>query len=507
MGILDLFRRYFRRPVAQPVMVRAMPKGRTSVDSVDNFPTNSWIVVPPSSYEQNWQLLNLSSKDFDQVDPARLLEMLADLSPEVSRALWDFLRMCNPGFEVEVKRPGSDVQDKRGQAAVEAFIDSLSDQYGTFDIVIGRLFTGAFLRGALCAELVLDKRGRMPLDLATPDPVSVRFRRRSDPERGDLWQPGQWQAHEFKPLDIPTFRYVPIDPLPNSPYGRPLAAPALFTSLFLLGILHDLRRVIQQQGYPRIDIDIDIAQLLEAAPHLAANTTEFNNFVSDLVTQVESAYSQLQPDDAYIHTSNVSVNRPVGAVDSSSLGGIDAIIKALERMAVRALKTMPLMLGITETTGDVQSNRQFEIFAAGIKSIQHYAETMLGRLFTLALEAQGIQANVTFTFAELRAAEELRDAQTETMRIANAKTKRDEGWQTQDESSIEITGTPAVAPAPIAQAPNPEIVQDDGDGQEQANNDEQAARDVWITELRQGRAIVTEALEAINLNGFHEKSY
>jgi hypothetical protein len=500
MAWYSRFLQFFRQPPPlrgiSPVMVRAMPKGRSSVDDMSNFPSNTWLMMPPANYESNWQLLNLSSKDFAYIEPARLLEMLADLSPEVSRGLWDFLRMCNPGYEVQALRIGSDVQDNRAQAAVQAFIDSLADQYGTFDIVIGRLFLGAFLRGALCAELVLDKRGRQPLDLATPDPASIRFRRRTDPERGDVWQPGQWQAYDFIPLDIPTFRYVPIDPMPSSPYGRPMAAPALFTTLFLLGMLHDLRRVIQQQGYPRLDLSIDVEKLLASAPHLAATPDQFNNFVAQLVAQVESAYSQLQPDDAYIHTSNVTVNRPVGTVDTSSLGGIDAIITMLERMAVRALKTMPLMMGITDNIGDVQSNRQFEIFAAGIKSIQHYAETMLGRLFTLALEAQGIQANVVFTFAELRAAEQLRDAQTETMRIANETAKYQAGWISQDEASEAITGHKAFSPTPITQpVAQPELVQDDGDGNERV--------DRWMEELIAGRTIVKDALHAIRANGYH----
>lgn len=491
---------FFRQPPAikgiTPVVVRAMPKGRTSTDTgINGFSSSTWLYVPPNDYEQNWSLLNLSSKDFALISPAELLEILADLSPEVSRALWDFLRMCNPGYTVVVKRPGGDAEDARGKAATDAFVAALNDKHGTFDVVIGRLLTGAFMRGGLCAELVLDQRGRMPMDLATPDPVSVRFRKRTDPVLGEQWQPGQWQDYDFVPLDIPTFRYVPIDPMMASPYGRPLAAPALFTSLFLLGMLHDLRRVIQQQGYPRIDLSVDVKQILDAAPHLATNPKDFSEFVANLVTEVEQVYSQLQPDDAYIHTSNVAVNRPVGAVDASSLGGIDAVITALERMAVRALKTMPLMMGISENVGDVQSNRQWEIFAAGIKSIQHYAETMLGRLFTLALEAQGIQAQVTFTFAELRAAERLRDAQTEAMEIANEKAKRDEGWQTQDEASIKITGTPAVAPAPVQQQAPPQLVQD--------NNDGQQLNAMWLTELREGKAIVSDALKAINLNGYH----
>lgn len=489
---------FFRQPVRgiSPVMVRAMPRGRSSVDNINSFSSATWMLTAPSNYEQNWQLLNLSSKDFDQIDPSRLLEMLTQLSPEVSRAFYDFRIMCNPGYTVKAKRYNSDAQHAVGQAAVQAFIDKLNSQsHGSFDEIIDMQWAGAFVYGAMCAELVLDKRGRLPLTIATPNPSSIRFRRRTDPELGDIWQPGQWQESDFKPLDIPTFFYRSFGRMFDSPHGIPLAAPSLFTSLFLLGMLHDLRRVIQQQGYPRIDLSVDIVKMLEAAPHLAANTEQFDKWVGDLVTQVEQVYSQLQPDDAYIHTSNVSVNRPVGAVDASSLGGIDAIITALERMSVRALKTNGLLLDLSATSSESEANRKWEMYVAGIKIVQHGLETMLGRLFTLALEAQGIQAQVTFEFAELRAAEQLRDAQAETMKIANAKAKRDEGWQTQDEASIEITGSKAVGPAPVQQQANPQIVQDDNDGQQ--------LNAMWLTELREGKAIVSDALKAINLNGYH----
>jgi len=46
-------------------------------------------------------------------------------------------------------------------------------------------------------------------------------------------------------------------------------------------------------------------------------------------------------------------------------------------------------------------------------------------------------------------------------------------------------------------------VQDDGDGNEQLNAQNNA---VWLTELRQGRAIVADALDAIQLNGYHAHS-
>lgn len=500
MALFDSWRNWFRttqRSVARtlgnvfsrragPVSMRALPGGRASQDTQDSLAT-AWMVQAPNDYESNWQLLNLSAKGFEQIDPARLLEMLADLSPEVSRALWDFLLMCNPGYTVKALQPGSTEPSAQGQAALTAFLALLDDRSSTFGVIVARLFMGAFMRGAPCAELVLDRRGRRPLDIVTPDPASIRFRLRNDPDRGEVWEPGQWQGGKFVSLERATFRYVPIHPFFGTPYGRPMAAPALFTTLFLLGLLHDLKRVVQQQGYPRLDLAIDTAKLVEMAPQMMSSAEAFNNFTADIVRQVETAYSALKPDDAYIHTDVISVNGPVGAADGS-LRGIDALITALERMAVRALKTMPLMMGITESTGDVQSNRQWEIYAAGVKSIQHYVENILERLFGLALEAQGIQATVQFRFAELRAAEKMRDAQTEAIEIANTVAKRDQGWISQDEASVALTGTPAVGPAPGIETTPADVPQDNGDGNEQVR---------YLRELQEGKRLVEAALEAM----------
>jgi hypothetical protein len=423
------------------VSVRAMPRGRTSTDSGDSLQFGGWFIAPPADYEANWQLFNLRARDLECMDVNRLMEVMADVSPEVSRALHDFQLMCNPGWEARAHIPGQEEQHEAGQAALDEFLSELDDLHGAVDVIFGRYFLAAFLRGALFAELVLDRGGRMPVDLVAPDPASVRFRKRVDPVRGVVWQLGQWQDSGFVPLDLPTVRYVPINPYPGSPYGRPLAAPALFTALFLLNMLHDLRRVIQQQGYPRLDLSID-TEKLRPSREVMVDPGKLQEWTQAIVAMVEEAYGKLAPDDAYIHTDVVSVNRPVGTVDASSLGMIGDIIAALERMAVRALKTMPLMMGVAEGVTEANANRQWELYAAGIKSMQHYAETMLERLLTLALEAQGIQAEVQFRFAELRAAEELRDAQTEAMQISNAQAKYEAGWISQDEAAEEITGVP-----------------------------------------------------------------
>jgi hypothetical protein len=496
------------QPQNTPSIPQNLPGGRASIDTTGTFPTANWLLVPPNNYETNWSLLTVDSKAFEHMNPLKLMEILADLSPEVSRAHWDFLRLCNPGYTVKgFKLKGTEIY-KVAQAAIDEFIRVLEvdRKYGSFDIAIGRLNTGTFFRGAVCAELVLDEAGRIPLDMAIPDAASVRFRRRNDPVLGSVWEPGQWQyGKDFVSLDMPTFFYLPIDPMPGVPYGRPLAAPALFVSLFLLGMLHDLKRVIQQQGYPRLDLSIDVAQLALLAPQIASNQTAFNTFVNQTVAAVSSAYSQLKPDDAYIHTSDISVNKPVGAADSGSLQGLDSVIHMLERMCVRALKTMPMALNLEAREGDVQANRQFEFFAAGIRSIQHYAETMLERMFTLALEAQGIQARVEFRFAEFRAGEDVRDAQTAQLQIANEIAKSNAGWISDDEASETITGhkatgTKAVAPQPQPVNNNPGV--GNVDGQPTANLTGNNA--TWIQEVRDARAEVAKAMERVSAtNGYH----
>jgi len=451
MAIWDVFKTKRATPVPPPSGTgRAMAGGRISTDNL--FGTSSLLryVLPPEDAESNWRLADLDSHTLDRLPPYRLLELLADLSPDVSRALWDLLRELNPGWEVTARRPGSDDQDARAQAALDAHMATLKSLYGSVDVVINRLFLGALVRGGFFGELVLDARGRVPVDLATPDPASVRFERRSDPVRGDIWQVGQWQAqHGFVALDRPTVRYIPIDPMPGKPYGRAPLAPALFVTMFLLGLLHDLRRVVAQQGYPRLDVEVDLEKLTAAAPpSITSDPQAYKAWVEEIIAEVKTVYAGLEPDDAYVHTSVVKVNRPVGAVDADALEGIDGLIEALERMSVRALKTMPFLMAISESATETQANRQFEAHLQGIRGFQHLCESLLEHLLTVGLQAQGITAVVEWRFAELRASEAMRDAQVDQLRIQNAINKYLYGWTSHKQASQEGADQDPDVPAP-----------------------------------------------------------
>lgn len=441
-----------RKPASRAALLssaRAMAGGRLSSDGGTSELSATLALLAPEDHETNWHTLDLDNDTLSTLSPDELIRMLADLSPDISRALWDFIRLCNPGWEYEVKAGNAETEDAAGTAAVKALLARLKELYGSVDVPLNRLFLGAFLRGAFCGELVLEMNGQTFSDLATPDPGGLRFKAIKDPVRGQIWQPGQWQAGKFVAFDRPTFRYVPIDPFPGSPYGRPLANPALFTAIFLIGLLHDLRRVISQQGYPRHDISVNMEKLAAAMPaDLEGDPSKIQGWANGIIDEVKAVYAALEPDDAYIHTDVITINRPVGTVNAESLGAVEGIIKSLERMAIRGLKTMPLLMGVNEATSETHANRQWEVHVAGIKSLQHLAESLLEYLFGLALRAQGLQATVTWRFAELRASEMLRDAQTETMLISNARAKYDAGWTSQDEAAEAVTGHKADVPEP-----------------------------------------------------------
>jgi hypothetical protein len=168
-----------RKAAHHPVHVdtRAFAGGRLSRDSNFDLSAQVLTMVAPEPAEDSWRLMNLDSKTLARLTPNKLLEWLCDLSPDLSRALWDFLRMCNPGWKAKAKYPDTDREHKVGQKALDTFLETLKENYGATDIVINRLFFAAFLRGAFFAKLVLDKAGRLPVDLAAPDPCVVRFQK------------------------------------------------------------------------------------------------------------------------------------------------------------------------------------------------------------------------------------------------------------------------------------------------------------------------------------------
>lgn len=405
-------------------------------------------VIEPDDHEADWRLLELDRETLSKVRPKDLLKMLANVSPPFSRAVWDYMRLCDAGHEVKIYKPNTEEVDEAATAKWGDIKRTLTQRYGSMKSITTRLFMNGYLRGAMLAEIVLDQN-REVIDFVVPDAYTARFKLAKDANLGDYWQLGQYQDGKFVPLEYPTIRYMAHDEWPGKPYGRSPAMPGLFPCLFLIGLTHDLRRVVAQQGYPRIDIALSLEKLAAAFPLVFKNGgTKWESLIDESLQTVANVYAELEPEDAFVHTDDSTVNRPTGALDGNSIMASDTLIRALERMAVQALKTMPLMFGITDGVSEANANRQWEIQAAAVKSLQHMAETVLGDLIGVALEAVGFVVDVKWRFSELRASELQRDEQTVQLRTQNAAFMRDQGWVTSLESAeygLARTPSPTVA--------------------------------------------------------------
>ena len=461
-----------RKPPAEPAPVtihldmRALAGGRLSRDSESTLlGAYGSILDVPESPESDWRRLNLDANTLDRLPPSVLSVILADLSPDVSMALWNWLRLCNPGWTCIVTRPGTSDPDLPAQSLLDAFLASLRGPYVNqtpgANVVIGMALSSLFLRGSALLELVLDARGRVPVNIAVPDPIYARYKKVKDPVYGDGYELGQYQNQKWVPFDRPTIISVPLDPLPTGPYGRPVAGSSLNTVLFLVAVFNDLRRVIQQQGWPRMDLEVDLPALLAAMPPESDDPTALQNWAQEAIDQIVTVYNALEPDEAYVHLNTTKVNGVAGAVGSAGLAAIAAIVQGLERRMARALKTQPMFLGITDSSTESQAKQQVAMQAAGIRAVQHALEDAITRLLKIALEVQGVLADVEFRFSELRALEADANASTDAAEIANWEAKVRNGWATADEAAMAVMGHPAVGeaappPVPITSEKEPE---------------------------------------------------
>lgn len=416
--------------------------GRVSQDT-DAFRAGiePFVVFSKSSYWKNFVLSdNISLEDLRKVPLDRISELLAVVSPEVSNGLYIRTIFSNSGYEIKALKLDKDEIDERAQKELDAMREIVAKQNGTEDVFFNRLFNTYFMRGAILSEVVFEENGRDFAGIVTPDPSTLQFRRIAHPVLGTVWDFGQLQNGKYVSLNVETISYVPLNPFTDSIEGQPLISSSFFIAVFMMAVLRDFKRVIQQQGYPRYDVEIELEKLLNLMPSDAKQETpegeqKFQAWAKELFETTKNYIKNLTPDDTFVHFTGVKVNQPVGAMGTNALTSIDGLFKGLERMASRALKIPPIFSGITDGVSEANANRQFEAFISDIGNGQHAIENSVGGHYQLGLTAKGIRARVQIRFAQNRSSERLRDGQADNQEAQNAKLQYEMGWISQDEAA------------------------------------------------------------------------
>lgn len=403
--------------------------------------------------------LNLDERRMNRMTVEDLMDILIDAHPDVSYALWNFLRLGNGEYTLKALRVGSDAELTRGTKVLNEFIKKLDypnverfEHSRSFSKVLNELLLSTVVRGAAACELVLSSGIDDVAFIATVDPATVSFL-----YENDRYVP--YQDQERISLDIPTFIYEALDTHADSPYGRSPFLAAVQMVLFQLQILNDIKAVVHNQGYPRLDIKILEEVLLKRMPLAIRNNEEKKQqWLNDHLQQIIAMYNNLGPDDTFVHYNSIEMDMVGGSSGGGAMLDPQKLMDAVDSLVMSGLKTLSTILG-RRSHGNTESFAKMEIklFIKSVEAVQKVVERLMNRALTMVLNLKGLQGVAQFRFkpVEIRTAQE--QAQFELIAFQNAAYLRDQGWIDQEEAAMR-----AVGHAPAAEAPLQSTEQDDG---------------------------------------------
>jgi hypothetical protein len=163
--------------------------------------------------------------------------------------------------------------------------------------------------------------------------------------------------------------------------------------------------------------------------------TQYDNFITE--------FGQLQADDALIHDikSTVSVNGSGGQWPN-----VSELWNIVRYRVIMAVKEMPTLMGVVEGSTETWSSVDWQIYAQGLQDLVSIAAEPLVKSAQLHLRLLGMPYVLDVKYAPVRANQRMVDAQAEQIEIDNEKTKVFLGVITQDEMSMKLSGSAAVAP-------------------------------------------------------------
>ena len=406
-----------------------MGAGQSTIDGpFDEVLSLNYISAPRNPWE-TWEFKELDEDNLSRYTIDQIYDIIISISPEASLSLWHANRFVNPYFWFEFDNP----EDVRTVEAVDRWMEMFTNYYGGFDTIVSQAVAGLFTRGSLFTEMVFAEVGGgllEPIDLLVRDPIWVRFYKQEDPKRGWVWHYGQWIKNKFVSFQSdPTVLYMPVDPFPGPMYGRSMMGSAIYCTIFIVGMLREIRRVIMNQGYPRLDISVDLASLESIYNQLKSTSPEtvsFPEWAQSQMDNITALYNKLQPHQAFVHDTSVMVNPHPGALNQQ-LSMLDEIIRMLERQLVRAYKSVPLLHGSNESLAESQADAQFVLYTESINALKRAIAIVMSLLFSYALRMSGIMNRARLHFGVVNEMQAKLRAETRQVEIQNIVLQMDAG--------------------------------------------------------------------------------
>ncbi|MEK6459165.1 phage minor head protein [Heyndrickxia faecalis] len=371
------------------------------------------------------------------------LKIIRDINPDASMAIWNFLRLSNQGHELECLKPTGS-PDKQGLD----YLNNLSARVGRLygggaDQLINVLNLTGYTQGAIALEVELNEQLNDVVDFHAVDPATLDFRKNR--ETGEIELVQKQLDGTYRVMNQNQVFYQPFDPDIGDPYGRSPILPVLQIVFFQVEVLKDLKAVAHHQGHARFDISVMEESILKNIPPQVAAQGEdgVRSFVSKYIGDIEKAFKQLKPDDNFFHTDSVKVDM-AGGTQGKSMDAT-ALINVINQQVVTSLKQLPILLGRNEGTTETHGSIQWQIYVAGIESIQRGVKRIMERAYNVALQVQGRQSTARLTFNKIRTTDRQAEATAAATETNTLITQVNQGWVTNDEAAMQAVGHKAVS--------------------------------------------------------------
>ncbi|MGP4063081.1 phage minor head protein [Halobacillus sp. H74] len=375
-------------------------------------------------------------------DVMKKLEVIRDLNPDASMALWNILRLANNGHTLEAITTNGKVH-KGATNELNELAKRVGVYYGGgTDQLINVLLVTAFTQGAIALEVELNEGLTDVVDFHAIDPFSLHYRR--DKETGEMELVQILDNGDYKVLNREQVFYYPIDPSLGDPYGRSPILPALQVVMFQAGVLKDLKKVLHHQGHERFDISVVEESIIENMPDQVKSSgpQAIQEYVNSYIADVQSQMADLEPDDDFFHTDSINIDTAGG----SQRATMDAqrVIDIINQQMVTSLKQLPILLGRNEGTTETHGTVQWQIYVGGIESIQRSVKRVLEKAYNVVLQIKGRPLRARVTFNAIEKTDRLKDAQAEKAETDNKIAQVKQGWISNDEAAMDIVGHEAV---------------------------------------------------------------
>lgn len=375
-------------------------------------------------------------------EESQAIEYLKRVNPDVSMAVWNFVRLANQGNEMHFygldgKTRRTDLESKWREFASR--INEISNS--GLDGLIDQLHYSSFLLGAMGVEVEVTPDRKDIYDVYPVKPQTIEWELKEIKGR-KTWVPFQYHMTKKVYLDKEhaNFFWVPADPDIGDPRGTLTMTPVLQAIDFQMQILQDLQAVLHHQGYPRNDIEIVLERLMTyCPPHIKNNPKELQNWLNEQHNNIVNMMENIAPDSDYIHFDDVKINMTNGANGGRSLD-VRAINELVDVQVLNGLKQLGTFANRSAGKTETWSTVEFLIMTQGIKSCQRGSKRLIEEIARLWLRVNGEQAIAKFKHGVVNWQSEEDKQTVALMKQEFYVIAQLMGWISGDKASQEVMG-------------------------------------------------------------------